>query len=159
MNKGIQRATGDWIQFLNAGDVYASEQSLEQVFLSLPKTAAFVYADTLLITERGTLVRYLPAPKLTRKTVTKGMIVCHQAMFIKRTRCPDYAVTYRYKADFNWVLDVINQLEPQEITYVPEAVVQYRLGGFSQSQYKKQDRKSTRLNSSHSQQSRMPSSA
>ena len=30
MNKGINHATGDWINFLNSGDLFASPQSLEQ---------------------------------------------------------------------------------------------------------------------------------
>ncbi|RXK57429.1 glycosyltransferase [Lacibacter luteus] len=44
MNKGIARARGTYIQFLNAGDVYNSKDSL-QVFFKANPVAEIVYAD------------------------------------------------------------------------------------------------------------------
>lgn len=42
MNKGIEHATGDWINILNSGDIYCSEQALEQVITTVGETDADV---------------------------------------------------------------------------------------------------------------------
>lgn len=60
MNKGIAHATGDWINILNAGDVYCSETSLEKALtLCNPDEADVIYGDSVRIGRNFRLV--LPA--------------------------------------------------------------------------------------------------
>ena len=40
MNKGAARARGTWLHFLNAGDLFASDEALERVLEGLDRTAA-----------------------------------------------------------------------------------------------------------------------
>lgn len=48
MNKGIEHATGDWINILNSGDRYCSEKSLEDVMKELAGTDAdVIYGNSL----------------------------------------------------------------------------------------------------------------
>ncbi len=49
MNKGILHATGDWINFLNSGDLYASPASLKQAILKTPdiEHADVIYGDSV----------------------------------------------------------------------------------------------------------------
>jgi predicted nuclease with TOPRIM domain len=42
MNKGIAQASGDWINFMNAGDIFSSETTLEEVSKSIPKEADII---------------------------------------------------------------------------------------------------------------------
>lgn len=42
MNKGVEHATGDWINILNCGDVYCSAHALEQVVTTVGETDADV---------------------------------------------------------------------------------------------------------------------
>lgn len=49
MNKGIAHATGDWINILNCGDLYASTTSLEQAILNAPdiEHADVIYGNSI----------------------------------------------------------------------------------------------------------------
>ncbi len=131
MNKGIRHATGDWITFLNAGDYYVDSDRLDYVFNAIQSQHHFVYADMFLLTESGEKVRYLAAETLTRSSIAKGMIACHQAMFVKRDFCPNYAYNLRYQGDLNWVMDILHAIHPSNILYLNKDVVYFKAGGFS----------------------------
>ena len=48
MNKGAQHATGEWINFLNSGDTFASPRALEEVIeLGKADEADVIYADRI----------------------------------------------------------------------------------------------------------------
>lgn len=78
MNKGAASATGDYILFMNAGDVFANDYALEKIFAE-DMTADVVYGDYL--------VEYSFGRKLIKaKPVNdfwKGMITSHQAFIVK----------------------------------------------------------------------------
>lgn len=55
LNKGIQRATGEWILCLNAGDVFASDHVLQDVLgQGVPGDKSFLYSDFYLVQPDGT---------------------------------------------------------------------------------------------------------
>lgn len=46
INKGIKRATGEWVVCMNAGDVFASDTVLDDVLgKDIPKDKQFIYSD------------------------------------------------------------------------------------------------------------------
>ena len=49
MNKGIDYATGDWINILNSGDLYANKDSLRQAIIKTPdiEHADVIYGDSI----------------------------------------------------------------------------------------------------------------
>lgn len=84
MNKAIAKATGDYVLFLNAGDVFPSPDTLEMVAESVgdgESLPAVLYGDTDIVNEEGRFLRHrrLAAPRrLTWRSFMKGMLVCHQ---------------------------------------------------------------------------------
>ena len=46
MNKGIRMAEGEWVIFMNAGDVFASDDTLSKVF-SVERDADVIYGDVI----------------------------------------------------------------------------------------------------------------
>ena len=61
MNKGIDKATGDYIIFLNAGDVFPSEDTLEYVEGCVGDEETLpgvLYGETDIVDERGKFVRH-----------------------------------------------------------------------------------------------------
>ncbi len=132
MNKGISYASGEWINFLNGGDTYVMDTILERIFQS-PELDRYdlIYGDSILVNTRGQVIRSLKAERLNMRSIQKGMVVCHQSIFIRRTRCPLYDLKYRYKAEYNWLIDILLQ-DKLRMRYVKEPVVYYCTGGFSQ---------------------------
>ena len=85
MNKGIQMAEGDYLVFLNAGDTFKDEHTLQRVAhaaLMPDEKPAVIYGDTDIIDDRGHYVgrrRLAPPEALSWKSFRHGMLVCHQA--------------------------------------------------------------------------------
>ena len=131
MNKGLSHASGDWITFLNAGDTYVDPNRLDRVFKGPLDNIQFIYGDMFLLDAHGKKVRYLKAEPLTKFSITKGMIACHQAMFVRRQTCPSYRMDLRYQGDLDWVMSILHQLSPDNIRYIAHDIVYFKSGGFS----------------------------
>lgn len=110
MNKGIQRATGDYVWFLNAGDKLHSNTIVEEVVSRMAHVdylPDIIYGETNLVSDSGEFLapRRLKAPKrLTWRSFSMGMLVCHQSFVVKREITPDYNLRYRLAADFDWCI-------------------------------------------------------
>ena len=77
MNKGIKMATGDWVIMMNAGDVFADSDVLQNVFSHvISDKITFLYGDTLSKQKNGKLLR--------RITSWKDGNVNHQAVIYRR---------------------------------------------------------------------------
>lgn len=114
MNKGIRAATGDYLCFLNAGDTFHSENALQSIVDSLPEgdLPDVLYGETAIVdaNRRFVRMRRLRAPEhLDWKSFRKGMLVCHQAFFARRTVAGFYDPEYRFSADFDWCIRVMKK--------------------------------------------------
>lgn len=114
MNKGLHLAKGTYVVFLNAGDRFASSDTLGQYARAAGKDAAIIYGDTDLVNPHGQYLgpRHLSAPEvLTRDSFRAGMLVCHQAFMVRRDLAPDYNLSYRLSADYDWCLRCLEHAE------------------------------------------------
>ena len=114
MNKGIRLATGDYLCFLNAGDSFHEDDTLQQMVHTIHTTELpdVIYGETALVDREGHFVRMrrLSAPEtLTWKSFRQGMLVCHQAFFAKRSLAEPYDLQYRFSADFDWCIRVMKK--------------------------------------------------
>ena len=106
MNKGIRMLTGDWVCFLNCGDVFADENSLaivaEKIMYSSEKADVF-YGNIFIERKEGRegecIERRAKAPCNLHR-----MYFCHQSAFVKADLLRNYFFDERYKmsADFNF---------------------------------------------------------
>ena len=124
MNKGVTKATGEWVIFMNAGDRFASDDVIERVF-SHPETDAadVIYGD---VVKRGTVCSASPEPVDGHR-----MFFCHQSC-IARCKClfdTPFDISHRMSADFKWVKMMIKQ--GRRLVYVPVAVSEFDTGGVS----------------------------
>lgn len=109
MNKGLKKATGDYVWFLNAGDVIKTSDIADNLSLicEQEKMPDILYGETDLTDADGTVFaeRRLKTPRrLTWKSFNMGMLVSHQAFIAKRDIAPEYDLTYRFSADFDWCI-------------------------------------------------------
>lgn len=129
MNKGLDRATGDYVWYLNAGDALASPTTVEDLVRatctgdSLPDV---LYGDTRLIDAEGHdlgLRRLRPPHQLDWRSFRSGMLVCHQAFVAKRSISPHYDLRYRFSADVDWCIRVLK--EAKTTAFYPEPIALY----------------------------------
>ena len=112
MNKGIARARGRYIVFLNAGDAFADDAVLARLARLASGNPGVIYGQTQLVDVGRNVVghRHLTAPRrLTADSFLKGMVVCHQAFFARRDLVPQYDLQYRYSADYDWCIKVLRR--------------------------------------------------
>ena len=146
MNKGIARAAGDYIVFLNAGDTFPSEATLEHIAHSIGDGEALpgvIYGDTDIVNGEGRFLRHrrlLPPAKLTWRSFRNGMLVCHQAFYALTTLAKDnpYNLNYRFSADVDWCIRVMKEAERRHLTLknVDEVVVNYLDGGMTEKNHR-----------------------
>lgn len=146
MNKGIARAAGDYIVFLNAGDTFPSEATLEHIAHSIGDGEALpgvIYGDTDIVNDEGRFLRHRrlqPPAKLTWRSFRNGMLVCHQAFYALTTLAKDnpYNLNYRFSADVDWCIRVMKEAERQHLMLknVDEVVVNYLDGGMTEKNHR-----------------------
>ena len=129
MNKGLDRATGDYVWYVNAGDALASPTTVEDLVRatctgdSLPDV---LYGDTRLIDSEDHdlgLRRLRPPHQLDWRSFRSGMLVCHQAFVAKRSISPHYDLSYRFSADVDWCIRVLK--EAKTTAFYPEPIALY----------------------------------
>jgi glycosyltransferase involved in cell wall biosynthesis len=112
MNKGISRARGRYLIFLNAGDAFADAAVLARLAVLAAANPGVIYGQTQLVDARRDVVgrRHLTAPKrLTVNSFLDGMVVCHQAFVVRRDLAQPYDLRYRYSADYDWCIRVLKK--------------------------------------------------
>ncbi len=115
MNKGLRKATGEYVWFINAGDTLFSMDTIQQMAAIIQKKKVLpdvIYGETAITDKSGKQVamRRLKAPeKLTWKSFRMGMLVCHQSFIARRAIAPEYDLQYRFSADYAWCIDCLKK--------------------------------------------------
>lgn len=110
MNKGLSHCKGDYVIFMNAGDVFASDDvlaRLNDIILMQEMRPSLVYG-TYMESRRGTEI-----PNRDYRKCWYGMFASHQAMaydldFV-RTQGIGYDETYRIAADYKFTISVVSK--------------------------------------------------
>ncbi|RAJ73480.1 glycosyltransferase involved in cell wall biosynthesis [Chitinophaga dinghuensis] len=135
MNKGLQLATGDYVYFLNADDVFLDTQVLEKMMASCENAdvyygeAMFLDAAGKALGLRSELTPQKVPENLDWKSLQHGMVVSHQAFIVKRDICPPYDLRYKVSADIDWMIKVLKQTKVACNTHL--VVAGFRVGGTS----------------------------
>lgn len=108
MNKGVIKARGDYIFFLNSDDALYDENVLEDISFWLeqnPQTD-FLYGSVVNTRTNGAWLRDFG--HVTRYNIIENGI-CHQAIFAKRslfTIIGAFDLRFRLNADYDWIIRV-----------------------------------------------------
>ncbi len=154
MNKGIALATGDYICFLNAGDAFHEDDTLQRMVHSLRgmELPDVIYGDTDIVDAEGHFLhkrRLSPPKKLTWKSFENGMLVCHQAFFArtKLAKATPYDLTYRFSADFDWCVRILKQAAVTHHTHL--TLIDYLNEGMTTENHQASLRERFRIMSKH----------
>ena len=139
MNKGMRKAKGKYLIFLNAGDAFHSPETLSEIATTAEANGYpdIVYGQTQLVNSSHEFVgmRHLSAPKhLTFKSFSRGMLVCHQAFVAKREIAEPYNLRYRFSADYEWCLRCLKKMK--DSAYTGTTLIDYLTDGLTEKNHK-----------------------
>jgi glycosyltransferase involved in cell wall biosynthesis len=102
MNKGIDLATGGWINFMNSGDTFFSREVLYDLNKFITTNIDIIYGNTYL---DGKLL-YKPINNISNMFFLKGGMVNHQAIFARKICLKNGGFNTKYKicADKDWLM-------------------------------------------------------
>lgn len=133
MNKGLDRATGEVIGFLNSDDFYADTTVLEKIIAAFEDEAVEAcYADLVYVTpDNSRVMRYWRSKSFSKGDFSKGWCPAHPTFYIRKSALDRLGI---FDQSFNLAADVdfmMRYLESGEIksVYIPHVFVRMRLGG------------------------------
>lgn len=103
MNKGIDAATGDWINFMNAGDVFDNKSTIEDIFPELTSECSVLWGISQKRLANNKIEMRCPIPFYEQKTFVRSMGINHQAVFVNLHKLGSvrFNLDYRIAADYN----------------------------------------------------------
>ncbi|AFM02938.1 glycosyl transferase [Bernardetia litoralis DSM 6794] len=168
MNKGLKLSTGDFVWFLHAGDTIPTSQTLENVINDiLEKNKSenqsdnnsfqnidFIYGKVKIESIENDISTFSDYHKIapTEKELAKkgyknfleGMVICHQAMLVRREIAPFYDLDFRLAGDIDWSIRLFKEIEKRKknkeevrVRQSEIIIAHFLAGGISTSQKKK----------------------
>ncbi len=136
MNKGIEKAKGEIIHFLNSGDTLYNKNIIShivQVFKNEERD--IVYGDVVLIDPSSPNKKLLKCHKYADDAYLTSENVCHQGIFTKKqvfTKYGGFNTKYKLAADFDWFLRSLFKYKIDSY-YTDKIIANFLLGGVSMS--------------------------
>jgi glycosyltransferase involved in cell wall biosynthesis len=155
MNKGIKKATGDYIGILNADDWYepgiirkvAAEARKAEMLAEITERYGreVIYCDYYLYDEE--LSADNKVKRFSTREYWKGMSILHQSMFVNRQiyeRFGEYNLAYRLAADYDFLLRIV--AEGVGFVKIEAHGVNFRRGGESTMRMRESIREASKIN-------------
>lgn len=131
MNKGLARATGEWVNFMNSGDLYVSSEIIKSIFTARDYAQYGIVWGYVKMAISNKVFRYIPF--FENKNKLSPMGICHQSIFVKRLLALElgFDESYQIAADYN----MINSLYQDGYPFFEfkEAISIYRIDEYSYS--------------------------
>lgn len=129
MNKGLERARGEWVLMLNAGDILADHLVLEDLFGGPEYEEDVLYCDAVLrdIHRGREIFKAFPAMDLDE--MAQGLPFCHQAAFARRELLKKYPFETRFSitADYDQFLRA--WMDGARFRHIPRVAAVFDCGG------------------------------
>jgi glycosyltransferase involved in cell wall biosynthesis len=107
MNKAIEKATGEWINFMNAGDIFYSDTIVQE----LANTNIFNNKNTIIYGNRIVNTSGVMKEQVSRiKTIKHSMDIFHQSIFTYTSLHKEHLfnTSYQIAGDYDFLYKMIN---------------------------------------------------
>ncbi len=130
-NKGLSKATGDYVLVLNSGDELADANVVADVFAA-QQHSDIVYGNMIIVHPDGRRIKGCMPEQITLEHMLRDTL-WHPVSFVKRSFLHQvglYDTSYQIVADYEWFLRAIF-LHHATLTYVNRIIANFYLGGLS----------------------------
>ena len=133
-NKGIKLASGNWMLFLNAGDIFCEANTLEKISRILIDNSDkdIVYGNIDLVNEGYKLIKTY-GHLFNKKDFERKMIIPHQSIFHNKNIFDKYGLhNKKYKRAMDY--ELLLRIENPKFEYHNMTITKMLSGGVSQQQ-------------------------
>ena len=137
MNKGIEHSSGDFVYFLNSGDVLLNPSILSKIKFEDVNVQNTIIYGNVVVAYGNIEALEKPRPFFNSKMKFKGIGICHQSMFFpgELIRNEKYDLSYKIAADYDLVYRLWRK--GTEFLYRDITIAKYDWGkGISSNPYK-----------------------
>ena len=132
-NKGIEIATGDYIQILNSGDILAADDVTERMIAALANNSAILYGNMIKVNAQGKVVGKSGYTEYSLRQFYSSTLN-HDCAYIRRDLFDEYGLYdehLKIVSDWKWYLQAIG-LGKVKPDYVDIDVTIFDDGGISE---------------------------
>ena len=132
MNKGIKLSTGKYSVFLNAGDVFTDDTTLQKVkniITSSSELPDMLLGGAVFVLQNG--VNLYREPRDISKYIWHGVPANHQATYFRNEILKNTLYDIRYKICGDYYLMAMFYLKGKYFAYLNESLVSFQVNGTS----------------------------
>ncbi|MBI9060861.1 MAG: glycosyltransferase [Marinilabiliaceae bacterium] len=136
LNKGLQMATGDWIGFLHADDIFASDQTIEKIIETAEeKEINAIYGNLQYVQQHPPhkVIRQWISQPFQPKLLKRGWMPPHPTVYITRNHYKTiglFNVNYQISADYDLMLKLFSHPQTKSM-HINEVLIKMKIGGAS----------------------------
>jgi len=137
LNKGLMVSSGNWINFLNAGDIYASNETLTIIKQNLDVSKSLVFSNLYHLNTTGNLVQINQQIPFVSGIYFS---INHQSAFFNKAKLGQlllHDTTYKVAADTDLFFRVYFKDPKNFALQIQNPLIVYKLGGYSMKFYNK----------------------
>jgi len=118
MNKAADCAQGEYILYMNSGDIFADNSVVERIIPHLADEPDMLYGSVIRTKAAGDMVERYHGRNIEMKLLLQGKMMCHQSMFTKTEIMQRYRFNLEYSitADYDFVMRLLH--DRRRISYV-----------------------------------------
>lgn len=133
MNKGLARAKGDVIGFLNADDFYADSSVFEKIADAFhDERAEACFGDLVYVSkDNRRVIRYWKSRAFVKGDFANGWCPAHPTFYVRKSaleRCGIFDRSFKLASDVEFMMRYLEHGGVRGV-YIPEVLVRMRVGG------------------------------
>jgi glycosyltransferase involved in cell wall biosynthesis len=129
MNKGVKMASNEWIYFLNSGDIFFDNTTVENIMdILIQNKKTDVVIGNSLVKKKNYLIK---SPRTKMNNGTVNSCFSHQSTFVKKDLLKQYSFNtkFKYASDFDFYLKLFKL--NKKFLYINQFISINKYGGIS----------------------------